>query len=161
MKRMNPSWTGGMSIVATAGILALAPPAWSGTTCNLRYSLAGWSAIYSTASGSGVATCDNGESARVSLRAKGGGLTAGKSKIVNGSGTFSEISDINELFGKYAAVEVHAGVVGSSAAQMVTKGTVSLAFSGTGKGVDLGLTFGEFDIQKSAAKKRVRISSKE
>jgi hypothetical protein len=150
-----------MSIVATAGILALAPPAWSGTKCNLRYSLAGWSAVYSTASGSGVATCDNGESARVSLRAKGGGLTAGKSKIVDGSGTFSEISDINELFGKYAAVEVHAGVVGSSAAQVVTKGTVSLAFSGTGKGVDLGLTFGEFDIQKSGAKKRVRISSKE
>jgi hypothetical protein len=27
--------------------------------------------------------------------------------------------------------------------------------------VDLGLTFGEFDIQKSGAKKRVRISSKE
>jgi hypothetical protein len=161
MKRMNKSWAGGMSIVATAGVLALAPPAWSGTKCSLRYSLAGWSAVYSTASGSGVATCDNGESARVSLRAKGGGLTAGKSKIVDGSGTFSEISDINELFGKYAAVEVHAGVVGSSAAQVVTKGTVSLAFSGTGKGVDLGLTFGEFDIQKSAAKKRVRISSKE
>jgi hypothetical protein len=161
MKRMNKSWAGGMSIVATAGVLALAPPAWSGTKCSLRYSLAGWSAVYSTASGSGVATCDNGESARVSLRAKGGGLTAGKSKIVDGSGTFSEISDINELFGKYAAVEVHAGVVGSSAAQVVTKGTVSLAFSGTGKGVDLGLTFGEFDIQKSAAKKRVRISSRE
>ena len=161
MKRMNKGWAGGMSIVATAGVLALASPAWSGTKCSLRYSLAGWSAVYSTASGSGVATCDNGESARVSLRAKGGGLTAGKSKIVDGSGTFSEISDINELFGKYAAVEVHAGVVGSSAAQVVTKGTVSLAFSGTGKGVDLGLTFGEFDIQKSAAKKRVRISSKE
>jgi hypothetical protein len=159
---MDQSWIGGMAVVATAGVLALAPPAWSGTKCTLRYSLSGWSAIYSTASGSGTTTCDNGQSARVSLRAKGGGLTAGKSKIVNGSGTFSEIADINEVFGKYAAVEVHAGVVDSSAAQVVTKGPVSLAFSGTGKGVDLGLTFGEFNIQKqSVPRKRMRISSQQ
>jgi hypothetical protein len=157
MRPRNPSWVGGIAVVATASLFAAASPAWSGTKCTLRYSLAGWSAIYSTASGTGTATCDNGESARVSLKAKGGGLTAGKSKIVNGSGTFSEIADINELFGSYAAVEVHAGVVGSSAAQVVTKGTVSLAFSGTGKGVDLGLTFGEFDIQRqSPMKRRVR-----
>jgi hypothetical protein len=72
------------------------------------------------------------------------------------------VSDINEIFGKYAAVEVHAGMVDSSAAQVVTKGTTSLAFSGTGKGVDLGLTFGEFDIQKqSAPRKRMRISSEQ
>jgi hypothetical protein len=135
--------------------------------CDLRAdlhqpSLAGWSAIYSTASGTGTATCDNGQSARVSLRATGGGLTAGKSKIVNGTGTFSEVSDINELFGKYASVEAHAGVVGSSAAQVVTKGTTSLAFSGTGKGVDLGLTFGQFDIEKqSAPRRRMRISSEQ
>jgi hypothetical protein len=161
MRTMNPRWIGGMAVVATAGVLALAPPAWSGTKCTLQYSLAGWSALYSTASGSGTARCDNGQSSRVSLRAKGGGLTAGKSKIVNGSGTFSEIADINELFGKYAAVEVHAGAVGSSAAQVVTKGTVSLAFAGTGKGIDLGLTFGEFDIQKQTAPKRMRISSEQ
>lgn len=161
MTPMNPRWVGGTAAVATAALLALAPPAWSGTKCTLRYSLAGWSAIYSTASGSGTATCDNGKSARVSLKAKGGGLTAGKSKIVNGTGTFSEIDDINELFGSYAAVEVHAGVVASSAAQVLTKGTVSLAFSGTGKGVDLGLTFGEFDIEKSVTKKRIRVSSAE
>jgi len=36
----------------------------------------------------------------------------------------------------------------------VTKGTVSLAFSGTGKGIDLGVTFGEFVIAKQHAKKR-------
>ncbi len=162
MKPKNPSSIGGIAAVATAGVLALAAPAWSGTKCNLRYSLAGWSAIYSTASGTGTATCDNGQSARVSLRATGGGLTAGKSKIVNGTGTFSEVSSINELFGKYASVEAHAGMVGSSAAQVVTKGTTSLAFSGTGKGVDLGLTFGQFDIEKqSAPRRRMRISSEQ
>ena len=48
----------------------------------------------------------------------GGGLTAGKSKITNGSGTFSEVGDINELFGSYASADVHAGMGGSSAAQV-------------------------------------------
>ena len=142
------------AVVATVGVLALAPPVWSATKCSLRYSLAGWSALYSTASGSGTATCDNGQSARVSLQAKGGGLTAGKSKIIDGHGTFSEVSDISELFGKYAAAEIHAGVVGSAAAQVVTKGTVSLAFSGTGKGIDLGITFGSLVIQKRNAPRK-------
>jgi hypothetical protein len=31
---------------------------------------------------------------------------------------------------------------------VVTKGTVSLAFSGTGHGVDLGVSFGKFVIVK-------------
>jgi hypothetical protein len=121
----------------------------------MRYSIAGWSAGYATASGSGTITCNNGQSTRVSLRAKGGGLTAGKSKTINGSGTFSEVGNVSELFGSYASADVHAGVVDSSAAQVVTKGTVSLAFSGTGKGIDLGVTFGEFVIEKrSPTKKR-------
>ena len=90
----------------------------------------------------------------MSLRAKGGGLTAGRSKISNGSGTFSEVGNISELFGSYASADVHAGAGESSAAQVVTKGTVSLAFSGTGKGIDLGVTFGEFVIQKQRAKRK-------
>ena len=45
-------------------------------------------------------------------------------------------------------------MVESSAAQVVTKGTVSLAFSGTGKGIDLGVTFGEFVIGKQSPKKK-------
>jgi hypothetical protein len=152
-RRMTPVWTG-LTMVATISLFALAQPAWAKpTTCKMTYSLAGWSAIYSTASGHGTITCDNGQSARSSLTAKGGGLTAGKSKIVNGSGTFSDVADISELFGSYASADVHAGMVDSSAAQVVTKGTVSLAFSGTGKGIDLGVTFGEFVIEKQSAKK--------
>jgi hypothetical protein len=136
-------------------LAVLAQPAWGGSTkCKMKYSLAGWSAGYSTASGHGAITCDNGQSAHVSLRAKGGGPTAGKSKTINGSGTFSEVADISEVFGTYASAEVHAGAGESSAAQVVTKGTVSLAFSGTGKGVDLGVTFGEFVIGKQSAKKK-------
>jgi hypothetical protein len=152
-RRMKPVWIG-VAMVAMMSIFALAQSAWAAsTTCKMTYSLAGWSAIYSTASGSGTITCDNGQSARSSLRAKGGGLTAGKSKITNGSGTFSDVADISELFGSYASADVHAGMVDSSAAQVVTKGTVSLAFAGTGKGIDLGVAFGEFVITKQSAKK--------
>jgi hypothetical protein len=108
-------WIGGVAIVAMMFPFALAYPAWGGSTkCTLKYSLTGWSAGYSTASGSGTITCDNGQSARVSLRAKGGGLSVGKSKIVNGSGTFSEVADISELFGSYGAAEAHAGMGGSA-----------------------------------------------
>jgi hypothetical protein len=145
---MKPVWICGVASVAMMLLAALAQSAWGGSTkCKMTYSLAGWSVGYSTANGSGTITCDNGQSARVSLRAKGGGLTVGKSKIVNGRGTFSEVGDISELFGSYASMDVHAGAVESSAAQVVTKGTVSLAFAGTGKGVDLGVTVGEFVIE--------------
>jgi hypothetical protein len=148
-RRLKLAWVG----VAMVALFAVAQPARATSTkCKMTYSLSGWSAVYSTASGTGTITCDNGQSARSSLRATGGGLTAGKSKIVNGSGTFSEVADISELFGSYASADVHAGMVDSSAAQVVTKGTVSLAFSGTGKGIDLGVTFGKFVIEKRPAK---------
>jgi hypothetical protein len=148
-RRMKPIWICGVASVAMMSVAALAQPSWGGSTkCRMEYSLEGWSVGYSTASGSGTITCDNGQSTRVSLRAKGGGLTVGKSKIINGRGTFSEVGDISELFGSYASVDVHAGAVASSAAQVVTKGSVSLAFSGTGKGIDLGVTFGEFVIER-------------
>jgi len=147
-------WLGGIGSVAMVSLVVLAPAAWgSATTCKLTYSLAGWSAVYSTASGHGTIACSNGQSARVSLKATGGGLTAGKSKITDGHGTFSEVSGISELFGKYASAEAHAGAVDSGSAQVVTKGTESLAFSGTGKGIDLGVTFGEFVITEQRGKK--------
>ncbi len=117
------------------------------TKCTLKFNLEGWSAFYKTASGSGTVSCDNGQTQRISIKTKGGGLTFGKSKI-NGKGTFSEVGDISEVLGTYAAAEAHAGVVESAAAQVVTKGTVSLALSGTGKGVDIGFGFGNFIIGK-------------
>jgi len=145
---MKSAWISGMLGVAT---LLVVHPAWGGMTrCTLDYSIAGWSVMYSTASGDGTITCDNGQSAGVSLRAKGGGLTAGMKKVVNGHGTFSPVGDIDELFGAYASAEAHAGAGESSSAQVVTKGTVSLAFSGSGSGIDLGVTFGNFIIEKHA-----------
>ena len=116
-----------------------------GTKCKIRFSLQGWSAFYETASGTGSVTCDNGQTSRVKIDVKGGGLTAGKSSL-SGTGTFSEVADIHEVFGAYAKAEAHAGVVKSAGAQVMTKGKVSLAIAAKGKGINLGIAFGKFRI---------------
>ena len=118
------------------------------TLCTMKFKLKGWSAIYSTASGSGTITCDNGQSAEVKLDAKGGGLSAGKSAIRDGVGKFSKVEDISELFGSYATAAADAGAVNSAGAKAMTKGEVSLALSGTGTGMELGVSFGKFTIKK-------------
>jgi hypothetical protein len=114
----------------------------------MRFTLSGWSAFYKTASGSGTITCDNGQKASVRLSSKGGGLTAGKYKIRDGYGKFSEVGDISELFGTYVQGGAEAGAGKSSTAQVVTKGEVSLALAGNGTGVNLGVSFGKLIISK-------------
>jgi len=144
-KRMR-TW----SIAAVAAAALLAPAARAqAATCTMEFGLSGWSAFYKTASGHGTITRDNGQTAHVSIKAKGGGLTVGKSKVTNGRGKFSPVDSINELFGSYAAAEAHAGMGASSTAQALTKGTVSLELTGTGQGVDLGFSFGGFTITRS------------
>lgn len=137
-----------LSIVVVAATALLAQPALA-AKCSLKFSLKGWSAIYETANGTGVVTCDNGQSASVTIRTKGGGLTFGKTKIVNGKGDFSAVSDIREVFGNYAKAEVNAGMGQSSNAGVMTKGTVSLALAGTGQGITLGFDFGKFTISRA------------
>jgi len=56
------------------------------------------------------------------------------------------VKDIKELLGNYAQAEAHAGASKSSAANAMTKGDVQLALAGTGKGWDLGISFGKFTI---------------
>lgn len=116
--------------------------------CELRYSLSGWSVFYKTARGSGTVTCNNGQSMKVKIRAKGGGLTFGKQTIDDGHGRFSEVRSIDQLLGTYATGGAHAGVGKSSSAQVITKGEVSLALAGTGRGIDLGVDFGKFVISR-------------
>lgn len=116
--------------------------------CKLRYNLAGWSVLYKTASGTGTITCDNGARIPVKITAKGGGLTVGKSRIVDGKGKFSGAYAVNDLLGSYASVEAHAGAEKSGNAQVMTKGDVSLALAGTGKGWDLGVGVGRFTIER-------------
>ncbi|HEV8332141.1 MAG TPA: hypothetical protein VGQ22_12025 [Steroidobacteraceae bacterium] len=116
-------------------------------SCKLSFTMKGWSAFYKTASGSGTIKCSNGQSRTVKLSAKGGGLTVGKSTIEDGHGEFSAVTGLDELLGSYVAAEAHAGAVKSSQAQVMTKGEVSLALSGTGRGWDLGIAFGKLTIQ--------------
>lgn len=119
------------------------------TDCQMTFTLKGWSAFYKTAKGEGTITCDNGQSAPVRIKTKGGGLTFGKSEILDGKGKFTGAKDIDELFGSYAQSEAHAGAGKSVGAQAMTKGEISLGLTGTGRGVDLGFSFGKFTISRA------------
>ena len=130
-------------------LAAASAPAFAGgpITCKLAFNLAGWSIFYKTASGTGTVSCDNGESMPVRIRAKGGGLTVGKSRIEDGNGEFSGVYNINDVLGTYASSEAHVGASKSAKAMAMTKGSVSLALAGKGEGWDLGIAFGKFVIE--------------
>ncbi|WP_114241367.1 hypothetical protein [Dyella sp. C9] len=130
-----------------AGWTAATPSRAADLECKMTFRLAGWSVFYQTATGSGTVRCSNGQSMNVHLRVKGGGITFGKSQIDDGVGKFSGVSSISEIKGHYADGGVHAGASKSAGARVMTKGNVSLALSGTGKGWDLGVAFGAFIIE--------------
>jgi hypothetical protein len=116
------------------------------TKCHLKFNLKSWSVFYKSGKGEGVIACDNGQKTEVKIRTHGGGVTFGKSKLIDGHGSFSNVHDISELFGGYATSEAHAGASGHAGAQAMWNGDISLALSGTGKGWDLGFAFGKFKI---------------
>ena len=116
--------------------------------CEMKFSLTGWSAIYKHAEGGGTVSCNNGRTFPVNIVAVGGGLTVGKYKIEGGTGKFSDVYDVGEIFGSYAQGEANAGIVKSGTAQVLTKGNVSLALAGAGEGVDIGISFGKFTVER-------------
>ena len=117
-------------------------------TCSMVYDLKGWSVFYKTAEGNGWITCSNGQSANVKINVTGGGITFGKMEILDGNGKFSEVLDISEIFGAYVAAEAHAGAVKSAQASVYTKGEISLAMTGSGRGVNIGIDLGKLEISK-------------
>ena len=119
--------------------------------CKLRYDLSGWSFFYKTMKGEGRITCDNGQSVDVLIKLNAGGFTAGRSEVVGGRGVFTEGRNLDELLGMYAHAGGHAGATKSASASVVSKGTVSLALAGEGRGVDLGITLGAFSIERKRA----------
>lgn len=135
-------------IMLTMLFLALSLPAFAETKCHMKFTLSGWSAFYKTAHGSGTVTCDNGQRARVKLSSKGGGITFGRSQI-EGIGTFSDVTGIAQIFGTYVQSEAHAGAGKSAKASAMTKGEVSLSLAGKGQGVDVGIAFGKFTIERA------------
>lgn len=117
--------------------------------CKLRFSLTGWSLIYKHAEGHGVVTCADGKSMRVKIESKGGGLTAGKSHIDNGTGKFTDVHKMEDILGTYVKGDASAGAIKAGTAQVLTKGTVSLALAGAGEGIELGVSVGAFTISKA------------
>jgi hypothetical protein len=140
-------------VMACAGAMTALPTsnaqaAEARVKCDLTYNLAGWSLIYKHAEGTGMVTCDNGQSASVKITVVGGGVTAGKYHIDNGKGEISNVHSIQDVYGAYAQAGAEAGVVKSASAQVLTKGTTSLALSGTGEGINLGISVGKFTISQ-------------
>jgi len=117
------------------------------TKCTMQFELKSWSFIFKSGTGHGTITCANGQSAKVKLQSTGGGLTAGRSKVPDGTGRFTEVGDISELFGSYAVAGAHAGAGQSADASVVTKGEISLTLVATGTGVELGIAAGKFTIE--------------
>ena len=115
--------------------------------CDMTFELDGWSAFYKTAKGKGVILCDNGQRAAVDIKVKGGGFSFGKTRILQGTGKFSDVFNISETFGSYASLQASAAAVKASEAMAMTKGKVSLALKGTGQGWDLGLSMTRFKIK--------------
>ena len=118
--------------------------------CHMDFNLKGWSVFYKTAEGNGRVTCSNGQSANVKISFTGGGLSFGKMEILDGKGTFSDVLNIDEVFGGYVAAEAHAGAVKSAQASVYTKGEISLAMTGSGRGVNIGIDFGKLEISREA-----------
>ncbi|MBS4051860.1 hypothetical protein [Methylomonas rivi] len=115
------------------------------TSCTMTYKLSGWSFVYKQYDGVGHVSCRNGQRAQVGLSSKSIGFTIGKSEI-EGTGVFSDVRNLNEIYGHYAALEGHAGVTKSVDGQVLTSGEISLALSGKGRGIDIGVTLGALTI---------------
>lgn len=115
--------------------------------CKLDYSLSGWSLVYKHTSGTGTVTCEGGQSMPVKVSAKALGLTAGKWHVDHGTGRFTDVHKMKDVLGDYAQASANAGLAKSGEAQVLTKGTVSLALAGAGEGVNLGVDVGKFTIE--------------
>lgn len=118
------------------------------TQCTLTYQMQGWSFVYKEYKGSGFVRCRNGEQANVTVVSHGVGASLGRSEINQGTGVISDVRNLSEVFGTYIYLDGHAGAAKSVEARTMTKGLVSLALSGLGRGFDLGITIGAFTIKR-------------
>lgn len=137
-------WTGILAI-GLWGLSSTPAIAQNMTSCTMTYKLSGWSFVYKQYDGVGHISCSNGQRAQVGLSTKSIGFTIGKSEI-EGTGVFSEVLNINEIYGHYVALAGHAGVTKSVDGQVLTSGEISLVLSGKGRGVDIGVTIGALTV---------------
>ena len=116
-------------------------------SCSITYNLTGWSFLYKAYKGTGVVQCSNGETARVSLTLHGGGLTLGVADIENAKGKFTGIKSLQDIYGTYFSIDVHAGFARSAEARALFKGYIAGGGAGVGGGYNLGLTFSGLTIK--------------
>ncbi len=117
------------------------------SSCTMTYRMKGFSLAYKQYDGFGEVECRNGQKVQVALSSKSIGFTIGSSEI-DGEGHFSEVKDINEIFGNYVSLGNHFGFIKSIDRQILTKGEVSLALIGKGRGFDIGFTIGDLSIAR-------------
>lgn len=135
-----------LSVVAAFfGLSSASADAGSLTSCTMTYKLSGWSFVYKQYDGIGNISCSNGQRAQVALASKSVGFTIGKSEI-EGTAAFSEVKNLNEIYGSFVALEGHAGATKSVDGQILTRGEISLYLSGKGRGIDIGVTLGALKI---------------
>lgn len=115
------------------------------SSCTMTYHMKGFSLGYKQYDGFGEVACRNGQKAQVVLSSKSIGFTIGSSEI-EGEGRFTEVKDVNEIFGNYVSLGNHFGFLKSIDRQILTKGEVSLALIGKGRGFDIGFTIGDLSI---------------
>ncbi len=147
---MNHKFLQSLAIPSAFGICLLwAIPASADPliSCTMTYKLSGFSLAYKQYDGIGNISCSDGQQAQVKLSSKSVGFTIGKSEI-EGTGVFSEVKSLNEIYGSFLALEGHAGATKSVDAQVLTRGEISLALSGKGRGIDIGVTLGALTISR-------------
>jgi hypothetical protein len=143
--------TGAALLIAACGIGGGVAQA-GDLSCDMSFTLKGWSILYKTAKGHGTVTCSDGSSMKVHISSTGGGLTVGKTTIDDGKGEFTGVKNIHDVLGGYATGSAHAAAVKAGDAEVLTKGEVSLAISGTGRGWDIGVDLGDFRITEVKSK---------
>jgi len=137
----------GILAALVAAIFLASPASAAFIRCKLQYQISGWSFLYKQYRGTGVVSCSDGTRADVNIVSRGGGVTFGRTDIDDGRGTFSDVREISEVYGTYAAADGHAAAVAAAEGMAMTKGPVSLALSGTGRGFNLGFAFSGFTIR--------------
>lgn len=115
--------------------------------CTVRFQLSGWSASYERVDGTGIVACEDGTWIPVDVQASGLGLLAAKSNVTSGTGKFSPVHQISDVFGTYAESHLHAVVGNSGSAPLLNNGKVSLELAGTDEGHDLGRGVAGFTIR--------------
>ena len=103
-----------LAAAAVVSLLATPAAATELASCKMTFNMSGWSLIYKTMKGTGKVTCSNGQSAEVKIKSNAVGFTIGKSDVLDGEGTFSEVKDIGEIYGTYVQAEASGSVSNSA-----------------------------------------------